>query len=223
MYIRQVTQKNLKTGKQYISYRLAETYRNAQGKVRQQTLLNLGANFSIPKEEWKLLADRIEEIRQGQSALFALDTHLEIEAQNIAKQIIHKNSCVIKEELKTSDVSTLSDYQMVDLNSMEHRDIRKIGGEHVAYHAAKQLNLDKILASVGFNQKQIQTALGSIIGRLVHPGSERSTHRYLTQHSALDELLNTQFSNLPSKNLYQISDRLWNANSILKCNTWMTA
>ena len=32
--------------------------------------------------------------------------------------------------------------------------------------------LAEILASVGFNQKQINTALGSIIGRLIHPGSE---------------------------------------------------
>jgi len=35
-----------------------------------------------------------------------------------------------------------------------------------------------------------------------------STHRYLTEHSALDELLETDFSTLPLKNLYKISDQL---------------
>ena len=63
MYIRHVTQKNKKTGELYTTYRLVEAYRNAQGSVRQQVLLNLGCHFDVPKEQWKVLADRIEEIR----------------------------------------------------------------------------------------------------------------------------------------------------------------
>jgi len=83
-----------------------------------------------------------------------------------------------------------------------------VGSEHVACHAVKQLKLDEILSEAGFNTKQVNLALGSIIGRLVQPGSELSTHRYLKEHSALDELLGTDFSSLSLKNLYKISDQL---------------
>lgn len=210
MYIRQVIQKNKKTSTPYTTYRLVETYRNAQGKVRQEVLLNLGSHFSIPKEQWKLLADRVEEIRQGQGALFDIEILLEKEAQRIAKQVIQKASR-LKEMTALSDArtETTADYQAVDLNSLDYQDIRKVGGEHVGLCAAQQLELDKVLAESGFNQKEIDVALGSIISRLVHPGSELSTHRYLTEHSALGELLGRDFSNLPLKNLYKISDRLW--------------
>jgi len=101
------------------------------------------------------------------------------------------------------------DYQTVDINSLQHRDIRKIGAEYVGLHAAQQLKLERILLEIGFNQKQVHIALANIIGRLVQPGSERSTHRYLSEHSALDELLNTDFSDLSLKNFYKIADLLY--------------
>ena len=50
MYIRKVIQHNKETGKQYHTYRLVETYRNIDGKVRQKVLLNLGTHFDLPKE-----------------------------------------------------------------------------------------------------------------------------------------------------------------------------
>lgn len=205
MYIRSVTQKNKKTGEIYTTYRLVESYRNAQGKVRQHALINLKSDFAISKESWPILANRVEEIRNGQPSLFGLEIPLENEAQRIAKLIIQKSSLVISEPKPSS---TKVDYQTVDLNSLQHQHIRKIGGEHVGYHAAKQLELDTILGDIGLNQKQIYLALGTIIGRLVHPGSELSTHCYLKEHSALDELLGTDFSDLSLKNFYKIADQL---------------
>ena len=77
MFIRATSQKNAKTGRSYTTYRLVEAYRNHDGKARQQTLLNLGAHFDLPKEQWKLLADRIEEIRDGQSRIIPLEPALE--------------------------------------------------------------------------------------------------------------------------------------------------
>ena len=92
MYIRKVTQKNKKTGEVYITHRLVESYRNVEGKVRQQALLNLGSHFQIPKEQWKIVADRVEKIRNGQKRLFDIEIDLEKEAQRIAKLVTHKLS-----------------------------------------------------------------------------------------------------------------------------------
>ncbi len=87
MYIRKSQQKHSKTGEVYTTYRLVESYRNTEGKVRQQTLLNLGSHFLFPQEEWKALADRVEEILCGQGRFFETDHALEKEAERIAKLV----------------------------------------------------------------------------------------------------------------------------------------
>jgi hypothetical protein len=209
MYIRIVRQKNKKTGEVYATHRLVEAYRNAQSKVRQQVLLNLGCHFSVPQKDWKLLADRIEEICQHQSTLFELEPTLEKEAHRIAKLVIQKSSAVRAAENKKSETENPpADYQTVDINSLDHQHIRQIGREYVGYHVAQQLNLDKILLEIGFNQKQANIALASIIGRLIHPGSELNTYHYLVEKSALDELLETDFSHLSLNHFYQIADQI---------------
>jgi len=118
MYIRSVSQKNRTKDEMYTTYRLVESYRNTQGKVRQQVLLNLGAAFSIPKEKWGDLANRVEEIRNGQEALFNLDTSLENEAQRIAKLLIHKSSFITSVSSNSSALKVETDYQTVDVNSL---------------------------------------------------------------------------------------------------------
>lgn len=210
MFIRASSQTDKKTCRQYTTYRLVESYRNQAGKVRQRTLLNLGCHFSIPKEQWKFLADRIEEICAGQASLFEIDNEIEQAACRIAKLVIKKHADLQSQSHPTNHTATghQTDYQCVDVNSLSHDDSRKIGAEYLGIEAAKQIHLDKILDELGFNQKKINIALGSIIGRLVHPGSELNTHRYLSTQSSLDELLTTDFSNLSLKNLYKISDEL---------------
>ena len=96
----------------------------------------------------------------------------------------------------------------IDVNSVEYSEVRHIGAETLGVHAAIQLELEPLLKKLGFNQKKCHLAMASIIGRLVAPGSEASTHRYLTDQSALDELLGTNFTDLSQKNFYKIADDL---------------
>lgn len=200
MYIRRTQQKHAKTAKVYQAFRLMESYRDSKGKAISKLLLNLGVGFCIPQENWPELCERITDIYNGQEPLFNLDESIEQEAQRIAKILIRKNA------QPTSTKQT--DFHSVDVNSLEHEDIRFVGAEYVGLHAAKQLGLEDILKETGFNQKQTNIALGSIIGRLVRPASEASTHRYLKDQSALDELLGVDFSTLPLRALYTISDLL---------------
>jgi hypothetical protein len=208
MYIRRVTQTNKKTGKEYFAYRLVETYRNSDGKVRQETLLNLGSNFSVPQENWKQLADRIEEIVRGQQVLFGFDDKIEIEAQNIAKLLIHRTAKNKSADTTSSAVEANSDYYEVDINSLQHQQVRQIGAEHIGYEMLKQLEFMQLLSELNINSKQANMAVASIIGRLVSPGSERSTHKYLKNQSALDEILGCDFQKLSLDSLYNIADKL---------------
>lgn len=220
MYIRKVNKKDRATGEMYITYRLVEGYRNERGEVRQQVLLNLGANFAVPFEDWKILSDRIEAILSGQDDLFGLsNTELEQEAQRLASLIVKRQATESRVKVKKSSTNpegVSKDFESVDLNSIKHSDIRPIGAEHVGYHAAKQLCLPDILASCGLNEKQITTALGSIIGRLCAPASELSTYNYLQNDSGLDELLSSSFANMTLRSLYTISDVLLKHKNVLE-------
>jgi transposase len=229
MFIRETPFINKKTGKKYSNYRLVESYRNQSGKVRQSTILTLGADFSVDRSNWRLLANRIEEICSGQGTFFPLSSKLEKEAESIAKLVSNKlaeaklpikdaNSQITKlteeKDIEEKDITTSKeekeekDFQSIDINSLKHQDIRQVGAEYLGVSAAKQLRLEETLLKAGLNLKQTKTALASIITRLVHPSSELSTHSYLTNNSALDELLDDNFTNLPLKNLYKISDQL---------------
>ena len=69
MFIREVCHKNKKNNTIYSTYKLVESVRTKQGP-RQKAILNLGVDFNLPKDEWKLLACRIEELLEGRKSLF---------------------------------------------------------------------------------------------------------------------------------------------------------
>ena len=212
MFIRKTTQKNSKSGVSYSTYRLVRTYRNVLGKVKPETLLNLGTQFAIAEKHWRLLTDRIEQLLSGAQLLFELELPMSVEqeAQRIVR-VLGKRKAV---EIKAVPISACEateaeqDYQTVDINSLRNSDIKNIGTEHVAHHAVKQLHLPQILTNAGFSQKQTDITIASVISRLIVPGSELRAHRYLTKESALDEVMNTEFSTLDIKQLYSASDLL---------------
>ena len=68
MFIRRVKTRTTGDGSCYYSHRLVENYRVAD-RVRQRTLLNLGTQFSFPREQWQELTQRVEQILRGQHDL----------------------------------------------------------------------------------------------------------------------------------------------------------
>ena len=100
------------------------------------------------------------------------------------------------------------DYQRVDLSRVEVIRPRSVGAEHVALEALRRLGLDRKLVELGFNRHQLSAAIGTIIGRMVQPGSELATHQWLQQRSGLGELLDYDFSALDLTRLYRVSDQL---------------
>ena len=50
MFIRRTQTRSLSSGRTYFTFRLVRSHR-VSGKVRQQTLLNLGSHFSIPRQD----------------------------------------------------------------------------------------------------------------------------------------------------------------------------
>jgi len=204
MYIRQTSTRRKKDGSSYQSYRLVDSTR-VGSKVKQRTLLNLGADFSLPRDQWKALTDRIESILHHQPSFFAVDEAIETEAQRIASNLLNREKEYAPVD---TEPSVAVDYQSVDVDSVQSSELRSVGVEHLAYDALKSLELDTKLSSLGLNASEVSTAIGTIIGRMAAPGSERSTHRWLQRESGLGDLIQADFNQCSLSRMYRVSDQL---------------
>ena len=202
MFIRKVDHKNKKNRHKYFTYKLVDSIRTERGP-RQRVILNLGVDFDLPKEQWKDLANCIEEIITGQKPLIDYPKAISSLARRYAKRIIREQASVIDE-----GETIAPDYATIDVNSIENEEARTVGAEHVVYETIKELAIDRKLRDLGLNRHQLAASLGVIAGRMIVPGSERSTHYWLQNVSALDELMGVDFSNLSLDRVYKVSDRL---------------
>jgi transposase len=212
MYIRRTSVKSRRTGEPYYTYRLVESVR-IDGRVRQRTLLNLGRHFDVPREQWAPLAQRIEQLVGGQGALLPmeLDAKWEGAAQHYSARVIRA-----KARIDEGKSPSESDYQAVDINSLDMVRPRSVAIEHVCLETLRKLGLDSKLDQLGFNGPQQAAAIGTIIGRMTAPGSELFTRDWLVEQSALGELIDYDFGSMNLQQLYRISDRLLQHKSALE-------
>lgn len=207
MYIRRTRIGKTATGEPYFTHRLVRS-RRVGDKVRQETLLNLGRHFGVDREQWRPLCDRVEQILSGQAQLFAVELSgdVEQEAQRIAQQLIARQS-----ETTACDAGrqeALADIQEVDVASLEMSRPRSVGVEHVGLWAMEQAGFMDLLQEAGLNGPQRAAAVGSIIGRMASPGSERATNEWLKNESGLGELMGEDFEQMHPMRLYRVSDLL---------------
>ncbi len=202
MFIRKDSHK--KSGKEYITYKLVESTRTEKGP-RQITLLNLGVDFSVPQSSWKDLCHLIEQsLRDSvQLSFFPGNPELARTAEKLAQQIINRK---LKGSFK--DIPDIDPFVEVDPKSLKNSQVRTVGGESICLDMIRQLDLEKKLLELGFNNKQLGLALGTIIGRLLSPGSDRSTFWWLQNQSALGELIGFDFNKTSLNRFYEVADLL---------------
>ena len=219
MFIRCTQTRNRVCGEPYTTYRLVQTAR-VGGAVKQTTLLNLGSHFDLPPLEWAALVRRIDELMRGQRPLF--DTTLSDAGQALAARYaaqllalqpsavsITAAAAAAAATATQTDAGEPGRYQEVDLDSLELVRPRSVGVEHAALSVMRQCGLEDKLRELGLNRPQIAAAVGNIIGRMAHPGSELATHAWLQQRSALGELIGYDFEAMDLNRLYRASDALY--------------
>ena len=191
-------------------------FRNARidGRVRQETLLNLGTRWDAPQELWLRIARRTEEILLGRQSLFAESAEVEQHAQSLARQLRAKGI-----GLPGRPDPALA---RVDLDSMEHQDAVPVGAERVCLKALEDLGFERILLDCGLKPRDARVALGLVAARMIHPSSEREVSRWLQADSALPELLGLagKRSSLSRKTLYRICHLLWKNRAALQRGLW---
>jgi len=207
MFIRKVTHTDKKNRHGYHTFKLVESVRTERGP-RQRPLLNLGTDFTLPEEQWKDLANRIEEIITGQAHLFTCSEEIETLASRYARKIINTHGRSPLPVSSDSCVVDAPDYQRVDINTVDNEHARSVGAESVVHETIKELALDEKLIDLGFRKPAVDAAVGVIATRLIAPSSERAAHIWLQNITALDDLLGADFSGLSQDRIYKVSDML---------------
>lgn len=205
MFIRRTATGYGSDGERYHTYRLVQSQR-IEGKVRQRTLLNLGAHFAIDKAHWGVLCQYIDDRLDGQSGLGleAVPAAVEAEAERIAAQLLGRQQPTTPEARSADDAM-----QTVDVASMTLVRPRSVAVERLGLWAMGQVGFTGLLGDCGFNGPQRAAALGTIIARMAAPGSEQATYRWLQNRSGLGELLDYDYDTMNDQALYRIADRLY--------------
>jgi transposase len=199
VFIKEIVKKNPNSDKTFTYHRLIEAVRTPRGP-RQRVILNLG-KLDLPKKDWKTLANRIEDVLCGQETFLLPSPEIESLAHYYAGMLRRK-------EMQSAPVSEDPDWETVDLNSLSQSEVRTIGAESVGWHSFKCLGFPQLLSDLGFRQEEINKVALLVIGRLVHPASERETTYWGKGMSALEELLGANFQHLSNNALYRTSDRV---------------
>src|SRR5690606_5521400 len=194
MYIRQKI-KTLK-GHSYAQHQLLKSVRTAKGP-RQEVVLNMGA-LDLPKDQWKALANAIENRLNNQTPFSFGQGSAEVEklAVHYTQMILSKSFNQAAEEATCDDAGdpgearqVTANYQNVDIHSVTTSQSRSIGAEYVMAEQMNRYGFDNILGGLGFSPKQIDYAKHLVIGRAVHPSSERELSRWINDDSAIKELI----------------------------------
>lgn len=207
VFIRRVqTRPRAGSAQPYASFRLVRSIRSGNS-VRQLTLLNLGAHFSVPQPQWPALCELVAAIRSGRAPLIEPDPDLLQAAQQIADRL----------SLSALPDTASDDLAHVHLDSLDHRFVRSVGPERLALHALRELRFADALRDLGVSSRDARIAAALVLARMLHPSSEREAHAWLSHHSAALELLGLDSgAPLSLAKLYRIGDLLWHHREALE-------
>ena len=190
-------------------YRIKESFRDAEGRVR--TRLMLAAGF-LPE----LTTDEICDIRRGLSYLLEQSGELpgqqhlfDMNPMKEMSEIVCSYVYSFWEEMKRKgtidaaresyEESVRKARRLVDVNTIEHTDAREVGAENVCLQAIRELQIDKFLQRQGWSERKIQSTLSSLIIRTVYASSEWKTLRLMEVNSAAMELQTGNFGDCPTQ------------------------
>jgi hypothetical protein len=208
MFLKRIDKKDRKGNNKYVQYRLCESYR-INNKTRHRTIINIGRLDELKDFEHKVLADRIEQILQGQLNIFdEHSVHIEKYAQEIVKKIIESNSLDIIGQQDQNNIKE-KEFVEVDINSIENHEVKEIGAEWIVKQTIDKLGIEDLLVSLGYDKRARDRALLNWISRTINPLSELGTENWLKRNSSLCELLNLDSRKISRFHLYDASRKLY--------------
>lgn len=214
MFIRTTKKKNINTGKTYISHQLVETRQTEKGP-RNHVLLYLGS-LDIERDQFKKLSRMFEKalssVSENPSRLFRdFQNPEEAPLRAIVTAALEANRPEnrVKGRKRKAGVPRPRGVAVLDPATIETEESRSLGAELLGHQSWTRMELDAVLTEEGFSLKERALAEALVVGRLVSPGSELHTHRWLSGRTALGDLLGKELLDVGKDALYTITDRLW--------------
>jgi transposase len=140
----------------------------------------------------------------GKTSLFDDDPSLTSAAE---AALSHYDYTKTEKQQKTS-WKRASEFVPVDINTASTSFNRSLGPELVANEFFKRIGFDEVLRSLGIEPQKRSLIKAQVIGRLIAPGSDLFTHRWIKNKSALPELLEVDISGVGKDQIYEIADLL---------------
>lgn len=214
MFIRESKTRNKKTGHVYIKHSLVESVRTERGP-RQRLVMILG-KLELERSQWKELALALELYLNGehdleQLSLYDLSEDLLDEITRQRAVIGHHQARIAKSaecDIKGNDEQPTKNIQQIDVDTLTVTESRSLGPELLAHDAWSALDFASLLSGCGFNSKEIALAAAVIWGRLIQPGSDLSTWRWLRESSSLPDFFDADISRVHKDRIYSIADKL---------------
>jgi hypothetical protein len=208
MYFKVTMRNNPATNQISGYYRLVESYRNIQGRTCHRTILNVGYLDNLVPEQLniiqKILTAKVESTSNPAFEVpYSNDDVINTYVTKLYDQILSQKRIDIGVDKANKD------FQKVDLNSIQNKDVREIGAEWLCYQAIGQLKLDEFLLQKGWHSHDVQLALTHLISRAVYPASELETTRWIKENSAVCEITGFDINKINKDRLYNISHKLY--------------
>lgn len=210
MFIREKVTKSRSTGTTYVKHQLVRSVRSGN-TVRQEIVMEL-PGLDLDRSEWKKLSNVLTLRLAGQKSLFEADD-----------QIRQAADCAIANYQLVGDLRPRHEHPTltpVDLGSVGVRDVRSLGPELVATTFYERLGISRAL--FGLSSKERALAKAIICARLIAPGSDLSTHRYLKDTSALGEVIEASsgidVTSFGKDTIYEVTDRIYEAKEAIEAH-----
>ena len=154
-----------------------------QGVSKHNKLLNLTKDFSIPRDEWKDLIRHVT-ARLKEDPLLPLDDKSEAfkeAVDDITKRLLDQGFDIFAKRAPES-IKVFPD-------QIEHTDSRTVAGERLIVEAMNELKLPQIFRDLGVREEENKLLLALIVGRMLAPGSELATHKWMAEYSSILDIL----------------------------------
>jgi hypothetical protein len=195
------------TGQLSIYYRLVENNRDPLGGISQRTIMTVGYMEDVSTEELHSIADGLNDRIIGQGVLPDYNPKVRGYIEHLYTRLVKEKR--IDRVLDLRKKEEHCDWQTVDLNSLQNKDVRELGGEWLCLQTLYRLQVDRYLEERGWSERDRNLALAHIVCRTVYPASELKTVRYMQDNSSIGELLDLDVRSITKDHLYRISHKLY--------------
>ncbi len=222
MYFKVSMRTNPATGIYSGYYRLVESYRNHDDRVCHRTILNAGYLDDLTTDQLnqiqKILTAKVANLDNPLFELPYTDDMAVIGYVDefYRRMVAEKRIDVFVEKKDKKANRNGRELQLIDLNSIRHKEVREIGVEWLSCQAMRQLQIAPFLESLGWSEDHVRLAQTHIISRAVYPASELETVRWIRENSAVCEVTGYDAGQITKDRLYAISRKLYAAKDALE-------